>query len=292
MILGDWIYYNHGWIKSCAPHEDPDLGPLESGELFKLGGILARYTTEFDCKDGTYSEWWYTIKDTVFDISSLKSKRRYVILQGDKNFDVRTIDPLNCTEEMFGILDRAYYAYPRKYRPILDKDKVIAEFKSWTNNNEEGYVVYGAYYKGSNQLAGYALMQEKPSHIDFLMQRVDPEFEKYQINAALIHKIVDDYGSKIESGKYICDGSRNILHETHFQDYLEKYFGFRKAYCKLHIVYARKYRLLVRFLYVFRKLFRKLDKIKKIHQINGVLLMEEIVRKQNKNTNKVVEANK
>ncbi len=70
------------------------------------------------------------------------------------------------------------------------------------------------------------------------------------------------------------------MHETHFPDYLEKYFGFRKAYCKLHVMYAPKYKSLIKLLYPFRRIFKKFDSVGKVHQLNGVLTMEEIVRRQ------------
>ena len=59
----------------------------------KIGGgipLLARWTSDWDC--GYETEWWYCIKDTPFDISTLKSKRRYEINKGNKNFEVREIN--------------------------------------------------------------------------------------------------------------------------------------------------------------------------------------------------------
>ena len=66
-----------------------------------------------------------------------------------------------------------------------------------------------------------------------------------------------------------------------FQDYLEKYFGFRKAYCKLHIVYNPKVKWLIMLMFPIRRFLMKLDGIGKVHQINSVLRMEEIVRENN-----------
>ena len=33
-------------------------------------------------------------------------------------------------------------------------------------------------------------------------------------------------------GYYLCDGQRNIRHQTNFQEFLVKYFGFRYAYTR------------------------------------------------------------
>lgn len=37
MIKG-WSYYNHAAIPNCAPHEKPDLSPVQTGDIWKLGG--------------------------------------------------------------------------------------------------------------------------------------------------------------------------------------------------------------------------------------------------------------
>ncbi len=43
------------------------------------------------------------IKDTPFDISTLKSKRRYEINKGNRNFKVRRIDPLKYVNQLFNV---------------------------------------------------------------------------------------------------------------------------------------------------------------------------------------------
>lgn len=46
----------------------------------------------------------------------------------------------------------------------------------------------------------------------------------------MVARILEDNNDRLNKGFYINDGARSIRHETAFQDYLEKYFGFRKAY--------------------------------------------------------------
>lgn len=98
------------------------------------------------------------------------------------------------------------------------------------------------------------------------------------INAAIINKILKDHEGFLKAGGYICDGARSIQHETAFQDYLEKYFEFRKAYCKLHIVYKPVIKMVVGVIYPLRRVLRKLDGINAIRKINALLRMEEINR--------------
>lgn len=115
-------------------------------------------------------------------------------------------------------------------------------------------------------------------YIDFNILRVRPAYEKYAINAAIIYQIVIDNNEFMEKGGYICDGSRSIRHETAFQNYLEKYFGFRKAYCRLNIKYKPIIGVIIKVIYPVRKVLDKLDNIGIVHSINALLKMEEVIR--------------
>ncbi|MDO5291424.1 MAG: hypothetical protein Q4F05_01615 [bacterium] len=271
-----WRYYNHALIPITAPHEEISLQELNSGQIWRKreGGtpLLARWTSNFDC--GYSTEWWYVIKDTPFNLASIKSKRRYEINKGNKNFEVKIIDPARFVEEIFDIQIKAFSAYPEKYRPTVDHDIFIKDIlKHWKNK-----IVYGAFDNESDEMCGYALLTENTSYVDFNVLKTKPESEKKAINAAIIYKILLDYNNRLKDGFYICDGSRSISHETSFQDYLEKYFEFRKAYGKLEIRYRNVVRFSVNILYPFRGLLTKLDDNKIIHNIISILKMESIRR--------------
>lgn len=68
-----------------------------------------------------------------------------------------------------------------------------------------------------------------------------------------------------------------MLHETNFQDYLIRYFGFRKCYADLNIVYKGYIKFIIFLIYPFRNVFKNSHNIffKKIHT---VLLLESIRR--------------
>ncbi|MBE5754575.1 MAG: hypothetical protein E7340_04530 [Clostridiales bacterium] len=277
-----WKYYNHAVIPTCAPHEVPDLEPIKSGQIWKEypKALFARWTEDFDCDKET--DWWYVIKDTQFDITTLKSKRRYEINKGNKFFDVKQINPIEYKIELYNVQVAAFSAYPQKYRPNVDKEKFIKSIDQWGI-----YVVLGAFCKDSGELAGYALLlQQSSKYVGFSVLKTKPNYEKFCVNAALVEGVLKNFNSFLEQDGYICDGARSISHETAFQDYLEKYFGFKKAYCKLKIKYNPKYSWLIKILYVFRKILIKFDGIGIVHNINAVLKMEEICRKQKKENKK------
>lgn len=273
-----WKYYNHAAIPTCAPHETPDLTPIKDGTIWnKLGGgtpFLVRWTTEWDCSYET--NWWYTIKDTPFDISAIKSKRRYEINKGNKHFQVKEINPSQYVEQLYVIAKKAYETYPASYRPNITLESYIKEVESWNF-----YKTYGAFEIEDKELCGFACLLKDSDYIDFVLLKVIPEKEKFGINASMVYKIVKDHDEFLKDGGYICDGARSIQHETAFQNYLEKYFGFRKAFCKLHIVYKKPFDVLIKIIYPFRIYLRKFDRISKIHQLILLLRMEEIVRENN-----------
>lgn len=60
--------------------------------------MLVRWTDNFDC--GFETNWWYVIKDKPFDIDALKSKRRYEIRKGRKNFGVEKVNPKDIVDDI------------------------------------------------------------------------------------------------------------------------------------------------------------------------------------------------
>lgn len=270
MNIDGWKYYNHAAVPTCPPHEIPNLDPVNNGTIWKDGVLLARWTTEWDC--GTETEWYYVIKDNPFDISLLKSKRRYEINKGNRNFKVEEINPVNYSDRLYNIAQSAYKTYPSSYRPQISREGFIENVHSWNY-----YKVYGAFGIEDGELCGYACLKRDGIYIDFTTLKVLPEKEKLGINAAIISYMLMDHDELFHTGGYICDGSRSIQHETAFQDYLEKYFGFRKAYCKLNLRYRPVIGVVVKVTYPLRMHIMKKSG-KWIDKIKALLKMEEIQR--------------
>lgn len=280
MQTDGWKYYNHAAIPTTVPHEEPNIIPIKDGSIWKIGGapLLARWTTEFDC--GFETNWWYVILDTPFDISAIKANYRYKINKGNKNFDVRVINPLDHINELYDVFDAAYESWPSKYRPKFSQSDAHDLAVKLSANSS--VVCYGAFRRETGELCGFMQVPTHESYAELQVQRVKPEYEKLQINAALVCGLIENNNEKLEQGGfYILDGARSISHETAFQDYLEKYFGFRKAYCNLHITYNPKVRWIIKLIYPIRRLLVRFDEIGVVHQINSVLRMEEISRNNN-----------
>lgn len=274
MSIDGWKYYNHAVIPTTAPHEEPDLETVKSGFVWtniRGGGIplLARWTSDFDC--GHEMNWWYVIKDNPFDITALKSKRRYEINKGNRNFEVRIIEPQKFEEDIYRVTVEAYSSWPDKYRPTVTKESMASSVQKW-----QKYLVFGAYSRENCILQGYAIVEDHRSYAEFSVLRVNPKAEKLGINAAIVDGILAEFKDRFHDGFYVCDGARSIRHETAFQDYLEKYFTFRKAYCKLNIVYRPGFGLVVKMLYPFRRFIKTKTRIGS--NMSAILKMEEINR--------------
>lgn len=275
-----WIYYNHALIPCTAPHELPEVDSLNHKETWKRqegNAVLARWTTDFDC--GHETCWWYCICDKPFDIHSLKSKRRNVINNAVKYCTVSICDPLEYENELLELYNEVQNTYAQANRHLSDKSSFHRFLKKLHADREIDF--YICFLRETNKVAGYAIVKNKPDFAEFQAQKVNPQYERYQVNAALVKAILDHYADKLSAGYYVCDGSRNINHKTNFQEYLEKYFGFRKAYCTLHIRYRGAMKAAVALLYPLRKILKKFDDHKAVHQINGVFLMEEYRRQTN-----------
>ena len=215
--------------------------------------FFAEYITSADCAEPT--EWWFTIKDDEYDLSSLQAKKRYEVTKAHKFCKAEEINPEEFSKELFDCYVKSFSAYPEKYRPLhFDFESFSDSMKKWNEN--PNCKVYAAFLREDNLLIGFSIIQKNGRAIKLVSQKTNPSYEKCNSNAALVDCMLNDWNEKLKCGEvYITNGSRSIKHETNFNAYLEKYFGFRKAYAKLRVVYRFPFGIAVKLLKPFRKLF-------------------------------------
>lgn len=278
MKVDGWKYYNHAAIPTTAPHEQPNLAPVKDGSIWEMDGkpLLAQWVSDWDCKEKT--SWWYIIKDTPFDISAINRKRRYEINKGVKNFDVKKIQPAKFFESLYDIQKAAQEHYSTS--SITNKETFLRWCQQWQLLVEQDrMLILGAFSRETKELAGYCCLYKHGLYLDFAIQKAIPKYEKLNVHAALVFEMLQECKAALLEGCYICDGSRSINHETQFQNYLEKNFGFRKSFCKLNLSYTKPLGIAIYLLHPFRKLFFHIAKINRIaHLISSILKMEEIAR--------------
>lgn len=266
--------YNHAILLDQPPHDQaaaPDAKRIRT-VMRENKALLTRWTSEYDC--GTETEWWYIIKDDELNLESLKSKRKYEIKQGLKQTDVKKLDSKGLAIQMYDIYQKATGQY-KSFHTDLSEETFITQCEK----NFAGTAIeyYGVFIKNTEKMIGYAVIADKQQYADFMTLKLDPEYLKYHGSASLVYYIVTEYLNRRKK-RYICDGERSVRHKTNFQDYLIKYFGFRKAFCKLNIVYRPFIRATVAILYPLRSLIRHFDKYSFINNISAILEMERIRR--------------
>ena len=276
-----WSYYNHALVPTTAPHEAVNETPLRDKSFWKSINatgypLIARWTTDFDCQEET--NWWYIIKDKPFDIMDVKKNYRRKIRKGLKNFDIKVIDPTLYARALYQVEVEALASYSDKKSQTPDFDQFVADL-----SNRRNGVTIAAFSKDDGQIAGYCYDIIGNGYIVGSVQKAKPSQEVKHLNAALIYSELDYFREELDKGYYITAGERNVLHATHFQDYLEKYFGFRKAYSRLQLQYRPGFRIIISCLYPFRRLIKHLEGSKLLCQVSSVLQMEEITRLEKRN---------
>ena len=269
----DWKYYKHALIPTTPPHKEIDASVLDGPRFWHSFDessqkiLFARWSSDWDC--GEETSYWYVIKDTPFDIASLKSKRRYEINKGLSHFRVGKLDYKAEKDGIYHVRLAAGQGYSKT--PKIDQEKLFSAIEHrWDTLYTH---TYGAWSKETGKLCAYALCRQNGRYMNFALLYANPNCEKFGVNAALVYGVLQDLESFLASGGYLCDGSRTLVHETAFQDYLEKYFEFRKAYCHLHIKYHGIGHA-IKLLYPFRKCFSK----RIFKNLYALLQMEEIAR--------------
>ncbi len=264
----EWKRYNGALISQEPPHIEPTPEDVQRGK--KLGGYrFMTYATDFDCKEEL--PWWYVIKDDPIDLQAVKSSVRYKINKGLRYVQIRRIDHRAYGKELYCCYCKAQERYKAHEGHVSEEDFIGAL-------QQDPSEYYGAFFRETGQMVAYVKNVVRGDCVNMSVIKYDPEYLKYQISAALTYQVIVDYLNEGQC-RYILDGQRAIRHKTNIQDYLEDYFGFRKAYSRLQMVYSPVMKLAVTFLYPFRNLFEKLAGERVLlNNIASVLKMEEIRR--------------
>lgn len=244
-----------------APHLD--ITVEGTSKLDFHGAMVAIWTDHFDCPYET--EYWYCIKDDLLDLSALKAKRRYEINKGNKNFTTKVINPTEYAKELYEVYTGSLAGYPGNPAP-KSIESFYRSIQAW---GRPECCLFGTFDNESGNLCGYSDVWLRYPYLPISSLKTIPKFERKGVNFALVYGIYQHFEDDIKNGAYLCDGARNSMHETQFQDFLIKYFGFRRAYCDLHLAYRWYLRPAIIVLFPVRNFFKK-----HIPQVYSLLKME------------------
>ena len=275
-IMG-WRFYNHAMIPTTAPHEEADLSPLESEEIWncrkdRKRPILAVWTSDWDCDYET--QWWYVIREKPFDLSSLSSSSRRNIRKAFRNCRVEKIDPSQYAEDLWRVFLETVERYENYVIDITKEEFINACAASCP---EEEY--WAGFDKESGILIGYAIFVVHDDWVTFHKSRYSTLYLKLRVSDAINAKALDYYLNQ-KGKRYVTDGMRSVLHKTNFQRYLKEHFGYRNAYCVLHMKYRKPLNIFIYIIYPFRKILKMFDRNNAICKLNALLVMEQANREQ------------
>ena len=244
----NWKKYNGAIIPSTPPHVLVDINGIE--EAVKNENVFfARWTSDFDCHEET--EFWYVICDEVLDIASYSKNTRNQIRRGLKKCDVGMIDKREVKEFGFECYKAAFLRYNTHLVP-----NTLSQFKDELDSLDSTWEFWGIYIEG--KMIGYCQNKVINDYCDYSTIKFHPEYLKFYPSYALFYTM-NQYYLKEKNFKYVNDGARSISHETNIQSFLIQKFKFRKAYCRLNIVYNKPVGFLVRVVYPFRLFLKSLN---------------------------------
>jgi hypothetical protein len=264
--MSDWRKYNGALISNRPPHID--LNTREISLLLKeKKALFARWVTDFDSEKET--EFWHVICDKNISIDKYSVNTRSKIKRGLKNCEVKKISKQEIIENAYEVYENAFLKYTT-HSTCQNKVNFMQDIKSLGTNWE----FFGVYYK--EKLIAYCMCSLKDSTCNYSTIKFHPQYLKYYSSYALFHTMNQYYLGERKL-KYVNDGARNLVHKTNVQDFLITKFGFRKAYCKLHVKYSLMLRFMVLFIYPLRFVFYRFNN-KFAVKITALLFQEKIRR--------------
>jgi hypothetical protein len=264
-MKNNWRKYNGALIPNFPPHVNVVENGIEK-EIKKRKAFFARWVSNFDIDKEL--PFWYIIKDNATEIESYSSNTRTQIRKGLKNFRVRIVDRSVVKGKGFEIYESSFKSYKGAQKMLSEE-----QFKS---NLDENFQYWGV-YTNDNLFVGYAMNRVYNDVCDYSTIKIHPGYLQQYPIYALFFEMNRYYLNELNM-KYVSDGARSISHQTNIQDFLIKKFKFRKAYCKLHIIYNPVFGFFVDVIFSLRGMFKFFT----FNKVEIILKQEEIRRNCNK----------
>lgn len=266
----EWYYYQGALLPSTPPHIEIILTREEQKELLKLSKArFLRYTNEWD-RDG--SEFWYIIKDIPEGLETYKSKIRYQIKKGLEACYSKKVDATFLAQHAYEVYKEAFANY--KGTHTISSEKSFSE--NFLKEDYKNKDFFGLFLKEDNKLIGYAKNIINKDIAQYSIVKLHPRYLHYYGSYSLFYEMNEFYLNE-KAFTYVSDGARSLSHDTNIQEFLIKKFKFRKAYCRLNVVYRWDVGMVVKFLYPFKKLIGK--QRHKLFKKLFVLMKQEEIRR-------------
>lgn len=228
----------------------------------KWGGYFVRNIFDFDCGE---TDFWFVIKDSFGGFDELTSRDRGKVRKALKTFDIRPIDKEMMKEKGYEL----YLSAASHYKVKADIPSK-GEYLKRLEEADSSFEYWGCIEKESGKLVAFSLNHIVDGFCDYQTLKADPSFlNKYPFYGLFFE--MNHHYLEERHLKYVSDGARSMTEHSNIQPFLIERFHFRKAYCKMKIVYKSWFGYVVRVLYPFRNWIP-------IMSVRSLLKMEEINR--------------
>ena len=264
----EWQYYKGALILKSAPHIELHLSKHDKRNLLKKSkAYFLRYETDWDIKEK--KEFWYIIKDKFNGFDELSRSTRSKVRRGLKNCIVKKVSKEEIANNGYNMYKESFKRYD-KYIKLLPINVFQKKILDSCDND------FFAVYNLKNEIIAYSINNNNDNSCNYFTIRFHPKYLKLYSSYALFYEM-NKYYLKELGFLYVTDGTRSISHNTNIHNHLISKFNFRKAYCKLNIVYRRDIAIAVKILFPFRKLICFFSS--KTAKIITVLLKQEEIRR-------------
>ena len=246
-----WRKYNGSIIPSVPPHIEINDSVQSIQKYIKNNNVwLARWVSDFDSKHET--SFWYIIKDTFKGMEEYSSNTRKSIRKGLKNIDCRIVSKNLIIEEGYEVYREAFSQYNTH---ITMKEK--QEFTNELFELDDTWDFWAAYNK-DGMLVGFSINKIDHQTCNLSSTKFHPKYLNLRTSDVLFYKMTDYYLNTLKV-KYITGGSRTLSHNTNIQKEYVRKFNYRKAYCKMHMIYSPFTAMAIKFIYPFRFVIKHLN---------------------------------
>tara|TARA_B110000444_G_C18801880_1_gene577879 strand:- start:361 stop:1170 length:810 start_codon:yes stop_codon:yes gene_type:complete len=266
--MNAWRKYNGALIPKHPAHVsiNENIGEIKN-LISDTGSFFARWTSDFDIKEET--EFWHVICDQNLAIEEYSVNTRSKIKRGMKNCSVRMITKQELIKNGYEVYKEAYLKYKTYNSPTL-KSLFVQDIKFLG----EEWHFWGVFYE--EKLIAYCMSKIESTSCNYSTIKFHPKYLRLYSSYALFYTMNCYYLNEMKL-KYVNDGTRNLVHKTNIQDFLITKFGFRKAYCKLHVQYNVFFKFIVILIYPLRFVFHRFNNRFAV-KINSLLFQEKIRR--------------
>ena len=216
------------------------------GDLMRReSACFIRWESDFD-RVGS-SSWWHVVKDNGIALEDLSASTRSKVRRGMKNFSCKPVSAATVADEGYSVYEDAYSRY-ETYEPLFSKEKFRDAIAAMPLNTE---FWVAEDHKGAMMAFSENFIDGDSCFFNTIWFRPSA-LQKY-VSYALFFEMHRHYLGE-RGFRYVSDGARSISHDTQIHDFLISKFGYRRAYARLHVLYAPWLAMAVKVAFPFRRL--------------------------------------